>query len=182
MVRRRRRTALWSSVAVAILLAVLVALLATRKAATDVQAPSPLLGRAAPGISGPDLGGRQVSLAAFHGKYVLVNFFATWCVPCQQEHPDLISFESRHAAQGDVALVGVIFDPADADRVAPFFAKNGGNWPVLRDDTAKVAYGLRGVPETFLIDPGGAVITHIVGRVTDAGLETLVRTAEERNL
>jgi cytochrome c biogenesis protein CcmG/thiol:disulfide interchange protein DsbE len=175
---RRRHTVLWSAVSAAIVLAILIAVLATRKAATDVQAGSPLLGHSAPVLAGPDLTGHQVSLAQYAGKWVLVNFFATWCVPCQEEHPDLISFNNRHRAAGDAVLLGVIYDARDASSVAPFFKKNGGDWPVIRDDSAKVDYGTTGVPETFIIDPSGYVVTRITGRVTEGGLDTILQRAQ----
>ncbi len=175
---RRRHTVLWSAVSAAIVLAILIAVLATRKAATDVQAGSPLLGHLAPAVSGPDLSGQHVSLGQFQGKWVLVNFFATWCVPCQEEHPDLTSFNSEHRARGDAVLLGVIYDPHDAPNVAPFFKSHGGDWPVIRDDGAQVQFGTTGVPETFIIDPNGYVVTRITGRVTTGGLDTILQRLE----
>ena len=176
--RRRRHTVLWSAISAAIVLAILIAVLATRKAATDVQAGSPLLGHKAPALTGGDQSGQQISLSQFGGKWVVVNFFATWCVPCQQEHPDLISFENHHRAAGDAVLLGVVYDPHDAPNVGAFFEKNGGDWPVFRDDTAQVQYGTTGVPETFIIDPNGYVIVRITGRVTEGGLDAILQRAK----
>ena len=128
-------------------------------------------------MAGNDLTGRRVTLGDFHGRYVYVNFFASWCVPCQKEQPDLVSFFRRHTGGGDVALLGVVYqdDPALVSR---FFAKEGGGWPVIDDPAAKVNFGTTGVPETFLVDPNGIVLKRIVGQVSDAGLEGLLRAAE----
>jgi cytochrome c biogenesis protein CcmG, thiol:disulfide interchange protein DsbE len=175
--RRRRHTSLWAAASVGFIVALLVAVLATSQSASSVEGGSPLIGKAAPAVAGPDITGRQVSLSDFRGRYVLVNFFATWCVPCQREQPDLVQFSQRHATTGDVVLLGIIYqdDPA---LVAKFFAKQGGGWPVIRADRAKLDFGTTGVPETFLIDPNGIVLKRVTGQVSDAGLEQLVSAAE----
>lgn len=175
---RPRHTVLWSAVSAAVVLAILIAVLATRKAATDVQAGSPLLGHQAPALAGPDLTGHPVSLGQYVGKWRVVNFFATYCVPCQQENPDLISFNNEHHARGDAVLLGVIYDYRDAAAVAPFVQKNGTNWPIIRDDNALTEFGTTGVPETFIIDPGGYVVVRITGRVTQGGLDAILQRAQ----
>jgi cytochrome c biogenesis protein CcmG/thiol:disulfide interchange protein DsbE len=173
---RPRRTILWTAITVGVAVAILVAVLATRQSAANVEAGSPLLGKPAPALAGADFSGRRVALSDFHGKYVLVNFFASWCVPCQQEQPDLVRFTQQHQTRKDAVLLGVLYgaDPG----AAPFLAREGGTWPVIEDPTAQVDFGTSGVPETFLVDPNGIVLTRITGQVTDAGLEALVQTAE----
>ena len=174
---RRPRTALWIAVAVGLSVALFIGVLATRDAAVDRVAPSRLLGRSAPEIVGPSvLAGGTFRLSSLQGKYVLVNFFATWCVPCVKEHPEMVKFSERHRAAGDAAVVSVIYDD-ELSEVRSFFAKRGGDWPVVEASGAKVDWGVRGVPESFLVDPSGTVLTRIVGGVTDGGLERLLAEA-----
>ena len=175
----RRRTALWASLAVALVGALLVALLATRSPAVERLADSPLLGKPAPSVSGRSLDGSTVRLADLRGRYVVLNFFATWCVPCRNEHPELQRFRNRHLTTGDVEVLAVVFDDDIAD-VRRFFEREGGDWPVIDDPRGKVAldFGVRGPPESFLIDPNGYVLTRIVGEVRAEGLERLLDQAK----
>ena len=172
---RPRRTARWTALAVGLVVTVLVAVLATRPNASDVQAPSPLLGLPAPEIQGPGLDGATVRLSDLRGRWVLVNFFATWCVPCVREHPELVRFADRQPAE-EAQILGVVYDDDPAE-VRSFIATRGGSWPVVDDSGAKVDFGVRGVPESFLVSPGGIVVSHLVGGVTADGLTRLVAQA-----
>jgi cytochrome c biogenesis protein CcmG/thiol:disulfide interchange protein DsbE len=159
-----------------------IGLLATRDAAADRVAPSRLLGRAAPDVSGPVVvggPGARFDLSAMQGRYVVVNYFATWCVPCVREHPELVRFVQRHESVGDATVVSVVYDDERSD-VRSFFAERGGDWPVVEDAQAKVDWGVRGVPESFLVGPDGTVLTRIVGGVTASGLERLLAEAKRR--
>ena len=176
---RHDHLARWLAAGLAILLLAFVGLLATRQPAQSTVAPSPLEGKPAPSISRPDLAGERVTLERFRGKWVVVNFFATWCVPCQREHPELMAFAERHP--DDVQVLAVLFDD-DPERAADFFEENGGDWPVLVDPNGQVSldYGVRGPPESFLISPEGIVAVRIVGEVTATGLDALVAEGNRR--
>jgi cytochrome c biogenesis protein CcmG/thiol:disulfide interchange protein DsbE len=176
-----RRTALWIAIVIGLSSALLVAVLATRKPAEARLSESPLLGRPAPTATGTALDGSTVRLADLRGKFVLLNFFATWCVPCQREHPELESFQNRHVATGDATVLAVIFDD-DVKSVRDYLERNGGDWPVLDDPSGKIAldFGVRGPPESFLIDPDGFVISKIVGEVRATSLERLLARAKQR--
>lgn len=176
---RRGRTPAIVAVLVGVVVAVLIGVLATRQSAEDKVGRSPLVGRLAPEIEGTAVVGQSTKLSDLAGKYVLLNFFATWCVPCQKEHPELVKFEQRHAAAGDAAVLAVVYTGDNIDDVKDFFAKRGGGWPVLQDDRAVVDYGVAKVPESFLIDPNGYVLGKLIGGVTDEGLERVLAQAKQ---
>ena len=167
------------AVVLAVVLALLVVLLATRSVVGERETQSPLLGKPAPAIDGTTLDGEAFDLGALRGRWVVVNFFATWCTPCIEEHPELASFQADHAAAGDAALVSVLFDNS-ADEAAEFFEENGGGWPVVVDDAGRVgvAYGVARVPESFLVSPTGIVVQRLVGGVTAAQLDEIIAELE----
>jgi cytochrome c biogenesis protein CcmG/thiol:disulfide interchange protein DsbE len=164
--RSRGRLAPYVAGGVAVVAALLVLLLAVSDAG-DKATRSPLLGKAAPPIVGTGFRGDSFDLDLNRGKWVVVNFFSTTCVPCQQEHPELVELERRHRAAGDLAMVSVTFEDRPA-AVQSFFTANGGSWPVLLNDTGKVAisYGVTAVPESYLIAPSGLVAVKVIGGVT----------------
>jgi cytochrome c biogenesis protein CcmG, thiol:disulfide interchange protein DsbE len=151
------KTARWSALAVGAALLALVAVLATRDDYESKLVNSPLLGQPAPELVGESLDGEPVQLSTMRGKWVVVNFFATWCVPCQREHTEFLRFAERHGG-GDADIVMVIWDDSTG-RVREFFEQNGGDWPVLADPGGEVAleFGVRGPPESYVIDPDGIV-------------------------
>src|SRR5205807_1548917 len=103
---RRSHRARWVAAAVGVPIALLVAVLATRPPAGTRAADSPLLGKPAPAINATTIDGQPVELARAQGRWVLLNFFATWCVPCRREHPDLVRFAQQHQSEGDLDVLG----------------------------------------------------------------------------
>ena len=182
---RRRRVAPWIAGGVGVVLLGLVVLLATREPATMTVARSPLIGKAAPEITGESVldGDTTVRLSTLRGRFVLVNFVASWCVPCQREHDDLVRFSNAHAAIGDAVVLGVVWDDTTAN-IRRFFERRGGDWPVIDDANGKVAlaFGVRGPPESFLVAPDGTVLTRIVGEIQDDKLEELLAKAQGRSV
>lgn len=170
---KRRRVIALAALAIVTLL---VVLLATRPSAESTIAGSPLIGLPAPAFEGQTLDGKQFDPASVKGRYVVLNFFATWCVPCQNEHPAIKRFSETHTGPNDPAVVAVAYDKNDLGNARSFFAEKGGNWPVLTDGSKiAVNYGVRGLPETFVIAPDGRVAKRITGEVTVSMLDQLTR-------
>lgn len=177
--RRPVRVALLAVIPVGIVLVLLIAVLGTRKAAVDRTISSSVVGKPAPAVVGRTIDGRTFDLGK-EKTWVVVNFFASWCVPCRVEHPELRAFQQEHAAKGDVSLVSVVYGD-QVDDVKRFFRQNGGDWPVVLDEAGGISvdYGVSGVPETYLVSPQGTVVYKIISGVTRAGLDKLINGAEK---
>ena len=128
---RRRHTARWIAVTVLVVSAGLIAVLATRPPAAVSEVQSPLVGKLAPAVSGLTVDGRPFSLPRAPGTWVVLNFFASWCVPCQTEGPDLVAFSFQHQKTGDARVVSVVFDDTASRPAAtrPPSAPRGRPWP-----------------------------------------------------
>jgi cytochrome c biogenesis protein CcmG/thiol:disulfide interchange protein DsbE len=124
------------------------------------------IGDPAPAGSLPRLKGRgDGSLAEYRGRWVLVNFWASWCEPCQAEAPALASFQRQHGGSR-FTVVGIDSRDLEGDGRA-FVRKYGLRYPQLRDGNGKLAheFGTTGVPENFLVDPRGRVRLLVHGPV-----------------
>lgn len=125
------------------------------------------VGESAPAFEWIAPDGRRLSLATL-GKPAVVNFWATWCVPCFQEHPVL-----AHAAQENpgVQFLGVVYED-DEDQVKGYLERQGGAYPNLMDadDKTAIAFGVFGVPETYFIDAQGTIVAKFVGPLDERSL------------
>lgn len=141
---------------------------------TDPRAvESPLLNHEAPLFELEDLDQNVVSLESLRGKPVVLNFWATWCMPCVAEHPVLVASAERWA--GRAHFLGVVYhdEPAAIER---FVALRGSWGSSLIDPGAEVAirYGIFAAPETFIIDRQGVVRHKIVGAMNSQQLERML--------
>lgn len=145
--------------------------------ATRSKRQAGIIGKVAPAINGSDLGGRAVDLDSFKGDWVLVNFFASWCPPCIQEHPELVRLSRDDG--GPLQIISVGFQDSTRN-VQRFFEENGGSWPVLTGDTGGlgIEYGVVKLPESFLVSPFGRVVAKFEGGVTAELVESYIRGSD----
>ena len=133
----------------------------------------------APTFSFPALGhtGQRVSLGDYSGKPVIVNFFASWCVPCKQETPLLARF--YHTEQAKVALVGLDENDVLANATS-FTHSDGVSYPVGWDPqlSAADAYGVSALPQTFFLNAKHRIVDRVFGAVTLAALHKGIALAE----
>jgi cytochrome c biogenesis protein CcmG, thiol:disulfide interchange protein DsbE len=133
------------------------------------------LGEVAPAAPLPRLeGGGTGSLADYRGRWVLVNFWASWCIPCRDEAPALEEFQRRHSGAAFTVLGIDSRDLSDDGR--EFVRRYGLSYPQLRDGDGDTAhdFGTTGVPENFLIGPDGKVRLLVSGPVTGDYLRSYV--------
>jgi cytochrome c biogenesis protein CcmG, thiol:disulfide interchange protein DsbE len=122
------------------------------------------IGEAAPDFTLQD-SDRKVALTQFRGQVVVLNFWATWCPPCNQELPSLMSMQEHTRAKG-VVLLGVSID-VDEDAYHRFLKLRGVNFLTVRDPDRKVSdiYGTHGWPETYIIDRQGVLRRKVIGPI-----------------
>jgi cytochrome c biogenesis protein CcmG/thiol:disulfide interchange protein DsbE len=139
-----------------------------------------LIGQQAPAFNLAALGnsGAQVSLAAYAGKPVIVNFFASWCGPCRKETPLMARYYT--AAHGAVRVIGV--DTNDSRTAALTFTRHYGvTYPVGSDPAATTAgaFGVAGLPQTFFLNTRHKIVDRVYGAVTQAALANGVKLMDQ---
>jgi len=177
---RRSRTVMLAALGVGVVMLLLVVLLITRKNAEERSTESPLLGKTAPALNGKALQGEAFDIGATD-RWLLVNFFATWCVPCVEEHPQLRKLAADGERSGQVEVVSVVYGDQAAD-VERFFEERGGDWTVLDSDDGRTSldWGVAKVPESFLVSPTGVVVERFQGGVVAKDVEDLIQQYEDQ--
>jgi len=138
---------------------------------------SPLIGKPAPSFALREVGtGRTVDLAELKGKPVILNFWATWCGPCWEEHPVLVANARR--LQPPVQFLGVVFQDEES-KILGFLQQRGSSYPTVVDDKGKtaIAYGVGGVPESFFLDANGIIVAKYTGPMSTDILQENLRKA-----
>lgn len=163
---RTGRLARWAAIGVVLFSAVTAVAFTTRFGSDPALAPIPLIGRPAPDLVLPGLRtGDDTNLANLRGEVVVINFFASWCLQCRDEHPDLVATAEAYSGAGvtfvaisyqdDPAATGAFLDELGWSDATRYVTDPGSR--------AAIAFGLRGVPETFFISPEGEVVGAIRG-------------------
>ena len=139
---------------------------------------SQLLGQEAPAYDLPLLDGTRVTSEGQLGRTVVVNFWNSWCIPCQQEHDALVTWWGQHRDDDAVTMLGIVRE--DTQRAVERYVRDEDvTWPVAMDPggRAALAFGTRGQPETYVISPSGVVVASQYGPVTVANLDAMVAAA-----
>ncbi|PCI40378.1 MAG: hypothetical protein COB53_01235 [Elusimicrobia bacterium] len=140
----------------------------------------PLVGSRAPDFSLTDLGGRTTHLSKLRGKIVLLDFWATWCVSCADEVPELKALYSEYKGQG-LSLLAISVDEGGPEIVARFAAEFELPYPVLFiDDDTMDNYRIFGLPTKFLIDEDGKVFRKYMVNTTRQEIAADITTLLER--
>ncbi len=128
----------------------------------------------------PDLKGDMQGLEQYRGKWVVVNYWATWCPPCLEEIPDLVDFHDRHK-NSDAVVVGVNFEDIGVERLEAFVDSYLMTYPVLRSDPYKPSPlgAVPGLPTTYVIDPDGNKVARQVGPITGEQLEAFIEAKKK---
>jgi cytochrome c biogenesis protein CcmG/thiol:disulfide interchange protein DsbE len=150
-------------------------LFAALSAKAQTGATQSLVNRKAPEFVRRDLGGQSIDLARLHGKVVLLNFWATWCAPCQIEMPMFARWQQKCGPQG-LAVVGISMDD-DAAPVRTVIQKLRIDYPIAMGDAAlgQRYGGVLGLPFTFLIDRNGIVRAEFQGEADLTKIEASLR-------
>jgi cytochrome c biogenesis protein CcmG, thiol:disulfide interchange protein DsbE len=133
--------------------------------------PRVAAGEPAPPIAGTTIDGAAFDLAALRGRPVIVNFWASWCIPCRDEFPLFEAALQTHAADG-LMIVGVLFED-QPDAAAAFMADFDAGWQSVpdADGTLAARYRVVAPPQTFFIDRSGTIQSIQIGELTEADFE-----------
>lgn len=157
--------------------AVLVGILFMGLGKNPSEIRSPLIGKPAPTFALRQVGTNQtVDISQFRGRPLVINFWATWCGPCWEEHPVLVA--NAQMLSPNVQFLGVVFQDKE-EKILGFLEQRGSSYPTVVDDAGKtaIAYGIGGVPETFFLDKNGVIVAKYNGPMTPDILQENVRKA-----
>jgi peroxiredoxin len=142
------------------------------------QGSAKLQGKPAPDFQLASLDGKNLKLSDYHGKAVLLNFWATWCEPCKIEMPWFVDLQKKYGPQG-FQVLGIAMDDAPTKEIAEFAQKMGVNYPIVigKEEVGTQYGGVQFLPSTFYIDRDGKIIDHVFGLVSRSEIEANIQKA-----
>lgn len=126
------------------------------------------------------LGGEPLALSDYRGKWLILNYWATWCAPCRKEIPEL---SALHAEREDLVVLGLAFEDADETVFAAFLEDFNVSYPILLVDTydPPQPFGApKALPVTHILDPEGTLVKSFYGPVTREAVESFIDAAEQQ--
>jgi len=129
--------------------------------------PTVLVGTQAPAFSGPEVNtGEVISSSNYKGKVIVINFWASWCLECRQEHENLLAIHKRFSQDPNFVMLGINYQDHEED-AREYLERYGNSFNHIRDlkGTISIDYGVYGVPETFVIDQQGIIRDKKVGPI-----------------
>lgn len=131
-------------------------------------------------FSSTDLSGKVHRLSDYKGKWVVVNYWATWCPPCLDEIPELVEFHDKHS-KSDAVVLGVNYENVDDDYLKTFLDEFFVSYPILKADlTRPPPFGrVYGLPTTFVISPDGKLVETRTGGVDMKWLEAVIKSNDK---
>jgi peroxiredoxin len=147
----------------------------------DVSANEPL--EMAPEFELPALdGGETVALSALRGKTVVVDFWATWCPPCEFQVPELNAFFEAHKDDPNLKVYGISIDDGEPEQVSKWVAEKNVRYPILlADDSLARKFGAMGFPTLIVIAPDGSIDSRHIGLIEQDDLESAVKRSSHRS-
>jgi thiol-disulfide isomerase/thioredoxin len=127
-----------------------------------------------------DMQGQAQRLSDYRGKWVLVNFWATWCPPCLEEVPDLVALHEAHK-KTDLVVIGVALD-SSRESVVEFVAKKHVSYPVVMGDyeLAEQVGEVNALPTSYLFDPSGKLVSYQEGMLTRESVESYIKSRNKQ--
>ncbi|MGQ0816236.1 MAG: TlpA family protein disulfide reductase, partial [Gemmatimonadota bacterium] len=138
------------------------------------------VGQTVPAYGAPTMAGDSIQLASLRGVPLLLNVWATWCIPCRKEIPELQALHEQYSGQG-LRVIGISVDASDAEADVADFARNFGmTYTILRDpgESVSMLFAIPGVPASFLVDREGVVRWRHLGpfKATDSSFAAVLKT------
>ncbi|HMS25483.1 MAG TPA: TlpA disulfide reductase family protein [Acidimicrobiia bacterium] len=133
-----------------------------------------VVGKLVPDVTVTTMAGEKISLRSLIGKRVIVNFFNSWCMPCQEEMPALQEFARKHQDDPSFVFIGIV--RVDSEKAIRAWAKSNNEPFVIafdKDEAASIAFGTTGQPETYAINANGRVVASVRARVSTQSLDEI---------